>query len=53
MKRLSTDVKGKCSSMMNINVQVLGRLVHVECVQDLRLDDDEKCHYLPVDKKYK
>ena len=51
MKRLSTDVKGKCSSMTNINVQVLGRLVHVECVQDLRLG--EKCHCLPVDKKYK
>ena len=50
MKWLNTYVNGKCSSMTSINVQVLGRLVHVECVQDFRLA--EKCHYLPVDKKY-
>ena len=48
MKWLNTYVNGKCSSMTSINVQVLGRLVHVECVQDFRLA--EKCHYLPVDK---
>ena len=45
-------MKGEWSNHDKSNVQIVGKSgTYVECVQDFRLA--EKCHYLPVDKKYK